>query len=507
MTESIEQPDDQTELNELMLRRREELQELKKLGLNPYPYEFARNAFSQEIKDSFVEGGAERSVAIAGRIMSLRRMGKASFCHIQDSQGRIQVYLKKDDLGPVYDAFRLLDIGDIIGVEGFVFRTKTGEISVHARSLTLLSKSLRPLPVPKEKVDTSGKKTVYDPFSDKELRYRQRYVDLVVNPQVREVFLKRSKIIAAIRQFFDEKGYLEAETPVLQGQYGGAFARPFLTHHNALDVDLYLRIADELYLKRLIVGGFDGVYEISKDFRNEGMDKNHNPEFTMMEVYVAYRDYLWMMEMVEDLVSGVAVRIAGSMRIQNGAEVLDFTPPWRRLTMFGAIKEYTGKDIRGMSQEELRRVARDLQVDVGPADGVGRIIDEIFSVRVEHRLIQPTFITDYPIEMSPLAKRHRSEAGLVERFEAICNGQEICNAFSELNDPLDQRERFEEQMRARARGEEEVQPLDEDFLRALEYGMPPTAGLGMGIDRLTMLLTGRDSIRDVIFFPAMKPEK
>jgi lysyl-tRNA synthetase class 2 len=507
MTEPIEQPHDQAELNELMLRRREELRELKKLGINPYPYEFSRSAFSQEIKDAFVEGSAGPSVAIAGRIMSLRRMGKASFCHIQDSQGRIQVYLKKDDLGPLYDAFRLLDIGDIIGIEGFVFRTRTGEISVHARSLTLLSKSLRPLPVPKERLDETGNKTVYDPFSDKELRYRQRYVDLVVNPEVREVFLKRSRVIAAIRQFFDEKGYLEAETPVLQPQYGGAFARPFVTHHNALDADLYLRIADELYLKRLIVGGFDGVYEISKDFRNEGMDRNHNPEFTMMEVYVAYRDYLWMMGMVEELVSRVAVRIAGSMRIQNGAEVLDFTPPWRRLTMYGAIKEYTGRDLRGLSHEELRTVARELQIEVRPADGVGAIIDEIFSVRVEHHLIQPTFITDYPVEMSPLAKRHRSEAGLVERFEAICNGQEICNAFSELNDPQDQRERFEEQMRARARGEEEVQPLDEDFLRALEYGMPPTAGLGMGIDRLTMLLTGRESIRDVIFFPAMKPER
>jgi lysyl-tRNA synthetase class 2 len=507
MTESIEHTDDQNELNELMLRRRQELQELKKLGIDPYPHEFSRNAFSQEVKDSFVEGAAERSVAIAGRIMSLRRMGKASFCHIQDSKGRIQVYLKKDDLGTLYDAFRLLDIGDIIGVEGFVFRTRMGEITVHARSLTLLSKSLRPPPVPKEKVDESGNRTVYDPFSDKELRYRQRYVDLVVNPEVRDVFLKRSKIIAEIRAFFDEKGYLEAETPVLQPQYGGAFARPFVTHHNALDADLYLRIADELYLKRLIVGGFDGVYEISKDFRNEGMDRNHNPEFTMMEVYVAYRDYLWMMGMAEDLVSRIAVRIAGSMKIQNGEHLLDFTPPWRRLTMFGAIKEHTGKDIRGLSPEGLRAAARELGVEVAPSDGVGTIIDEIFSTRVEHRLIQPTFITDYPVEMSPLAKRHRSEAGLVERFEAICNGQEICNAFSELNDPLDQRERFEEQMRARARGVEEIQPLDEDFLRALEYGMPPTAGLGMGIDRLTMLLTGRDSIRDVIFFPAMKPEK
>jgi lysyl-tRNA synthetase class 2 len=507
MAEPIEKSDDQLELNELMLRRREELQELKKLGINPYPYEFASTAYSQEIKETFVDGAPERSVAIAGRIMSLRRMGKASFCHIQDSRGKIQVYLKRDDLGSLYDAFRLMDIGDIIGIEGYVFRTRMGEISVHARTLTLLSKSLRPLPVPKEKVDENGSRTIYDPFSDKELRYRQRYVDLVVNPELREVFVKRSKLIATIRRFFDERGFLEAETPVLQPQYGGAFARPFVTHHNALDVDLYLRIADELYLKRLIVGGFDGVYEISKDFRNEGMDRSHNPEFTMMEVYVAYRDYRWMMQMVEELVSTVAVQIAGSLKIQNGNQVLDFTPPWPRVTMFDAIRKYTGKNLRGLSMENLRTAAKELGVEVKPADGVGTVIDEIFSTCVEPHLIQPTFVTDYPVEMSPLAKRHRSEPGLVERFEAICNGQEICNAFSELNDPLDQRERFEEQMRARARGEEEVQPLDEDFLRALEYGMPPTAGLGMGIDRLAMLLTGRDSIRDVIFFPAMKPEK
>jgi lysyl-tRNA synthetase class 2 len=507
MAESIEKSDDQTELNELMLRRREELQELKKLGIDPYPYAFSPDAHSQEIREAFVDGGPERSVAIAGRIMSLRRMGKASFCHVQDSRGRIQVYLKRDDLGSIYDAFRLMDIGDIIGVEGYVFRTKMGEISVHARTLTLLSKSLRPLPVPKEKIDERGNRTVYDPFSDKELRYRQRYVDLVVNPELREVFVKRSKIIATIRHFFDERGFLEVETPVLQPQYGGAFARPFVTHHNALDFDLFLRIADELYLKRLIVGGFDGVYEISKDFRNEGIDRNHNPEFTMMEVYVAYRDYRWMMQMVEELVSTVALQVAGGVKIPNGDRVLDFTPPWRRVSMFDVIREQTGKNLRGLPIEDLRAAAKELQVEVKPTDGVGAIIDEIFSTRVEHHLNQPTFVTDYPVEMSPLAKRHRSEPGLVERFEAICNGQEICNAFSELNDPLDQRERFEEQMRARARGEEEVQPLDEDFLRALEYGMPPTAGLGMGIDRLAMLLTGRDSIRDVIFFPAMKPEK
>ncbi len=507
MSDATGSPDDERELNELMLRRRQELEELKKLGINPYPYEFPRNAFSRQIKESFIDGGPERNVAVAGRIISLRRMGKASFCHLQDSEGRIQIYLRKDDLGAIYDAFRLLDIGDIIGIQGFVFRTKMGEVTIHARECTLLAKSLRPLPVPKEKVDESGNKTVYDPFSDKELRYRQRYVDLAVNPEVREVFQKRAKIIAAIRQFFDEKGFLEVETPILQPQYGGAFARPFVSHHNALNVDLYLRIADELYLKRLIVGGYDGVYEISKDFRNEGMDRNHNPEFTMMEVYVAYRDYRWMMEMVEALVSGVAARVTGSMQVAFGGRVLDFSPPWRCLTMFDAIKEYTGKDLRGASLSALRSAAKALDVEFSPSDGIGTLIDEIFAARVEHHLIQPTFITDYPVEMSPLAKRHRTEPGLVERFEAICNGQEICNAFSELNDPLDQRQRFEEQMQARARGEVEIQPLDEDFLRALEYGMPPTAGLGMGIDRLTMLLTGRDSIRDVIFFPAMKPEK
>jgi lysyl-tRNA synthetase class 2 len=495
------------ELNELMKRRREEHDALKNAGINPYPYAFERTAYSQEILDSFKDDQPHRDVAIAGRIMSLRRMGKASFFHLEDPRGRIQVYLRKDDLGPSYDAFKLMDIGDLIGVEGFVFRTKMGEVSVHARSLSLLAKSLRPLPIPKEKVDDQGKKTVYDPFSDKELRYRQRYVDLVVNPQVREVFIKRSKIIATIRRVLDERGYLEVETPVLQPQYGGAFARPFVTHHNALDIDLYLRIADELYLKRLIVGGFDGVYEFAKDFRNEGMDRTHNPEFTMLEVYVALKDYIWMMGLVEDMVNKVALAVNGSSKVQHGSRVIDFTPPWKRITMIDAIKERTGLDIRGMDEQALRHAAASIQVEVGPTDGAGTIIDGIFSEKVEPHLIQPTFVMDYPLSMSPLAKRHRTEEGLVERFEAICNGQEICNAFSELNDPLDQRARFEEQMRNRARGEVEVQPLDEDYLRALEYGMPPTAGLGIGIDRLTMLLTGQDSIRDVIFFPQMKPDK
>ncbi len=503
----MEVKSDQLELNDQMVRRREELDALKKLGINPYPYEFNRTAFSKEIVESFKDDAPQRTVSVAGRIMSLRKMGKASFCHIMDSQGKIQVYLKKDDLGPVYDAFRLLDIGDIIGVEGYVFRTKMGEVSVHARKLELLAKSLRPLPIAKETKDERGKVVVHDPFSDKELRYRQRYVDLVVNPNVKDVFLKRAKITSTIRSYFDTLGFLEVETPILQPQYGGAFARPFTTHHNALDVDLYLRIANELYLKRLIVGGFDGVYEFAKDFRNEGMDRSHNPEFTMLEVYVAYRDYAWMMKMVEEMISKVAMAVNGSMKVKLGDKEIDFTPPWKRITMFDAIKEYSGRDLRGKSEDELRKAAKELHLEVAPGEGAGVIIEEIFSEKVEPHLIQPTFITDYPVEMSPLAKRHRSEPGLVERFEAIINGQEICNAFSELNDPLDQRARFEEQMRAKARGQQEVQPLDEDFLRALEYGMPPAAGLGVGMDRLTMLLTGQESIRDVIFFPQMKPEK
>jgi lysyl-tRNA synthetase class 2 len=381
-----------------------------------------------------------------------------------------------------------------------------GEVSVHAVKFALLSKSLRPLPIPKEKTEEDGRTTIYDPFSDKELRYRQRYVDLVVNQQVRDVFIKRTRIVSSIRRFLDQRGYLEVETPILQPQYGGAFARPFITHHNALDVDLYLRIADELYLKRLIVGGFDGVYEFSRDFRNEGMDRKHNPEFTMLEVYVSYRDYLWMMEMVEEMIAGAAREVNGSMTVETSGGVVDLSPPWRRLTMYDAISEYTGYSLRGKNPRELADAARKLGIAVNPADGEGKIMDDIFSEKVEPHLIQPTIIMDYPLEMSPLAKKHRSEPGLVERFEVICNGQELCNAFSELNDPLDQRMRFEEQMKLRAGGAEETQPLDEDYLRALEYGMPPTAGLGVGIDRLVMLLTGQDSIRDVIFFPQMRPE-
>ncbi len=504
-----EQPTDQPiqdDINELMKRRREELEELKGRDINPYPYEFDRRDYSTEIIHNFGDNSVQADVAIAGRIMSIRRMGKASFCHIQDAKGRIQVYLKKDDIGDSYDAFRLLDIGDIIGVVGYVFRTKMGEISVHAKRYELLSKSLRPLPIVKEKIDEQGNKQIFDPFSDKELRYRQRYVDLIVNPKVREVFLKRTKIVNGIRKFFDARGYLEVETPILQPMYGGAFARPFVTHHNALDVDLYLRIADELYLKRLIVGGFDAVYEFSKDFRNEGMDRSHNPEFTMLELYVAYKDYKWMMELVEQMVSTVAMEVNSWMKCTVGENEIDFTPPWRRLTMFDAIKEYTGKNLRGATEDDVKKIMKELHLEVEPGMNLGNMIDEIFGEFVEPKLIQPTFITDYPIEMSPLAKKHRTEPGLVERFEVIVNGHELCNAFSELNDPLDQRYRFEEQMKQKDKGDEEAQVLDEDYLRALEFGMPPTAGLGIGIDRLTMVLTNQESIRDVLFFPQMKPE-
>lgn len=494
------------EINELMQRRREELEELQRRGINPYPYFFTQTHFSKGILDSFKDGEPQHNVAVAGRIMSLRRMGKASFCHIQDSQGKIQVYVKKDDLGELYDSFRLLDIGDIIGVEGYVFRTKMGEISVHARRFELLAKSLRPLPIVKEKVDDHGNKVLFDPFADKELRYRQRYVDLIVNPGVKEVFIQRAKIFQAIRNFLDAKGYVEVETPILQPLYGGAFARPFVTHHNALDIDLYLRIADELYLKRLIVGGFDGVYEFAKDFRNEGMDRSHNPEFTMLELYVAYKDYLWMMELVEQLICNVAKQINNTLRYTVDQHTIDFTTPWKRVTLYDVIREHTGKDLQGKSEKELYTIAKDFHLEVKPEASIGVIIDEIFSELVQPNLIQPTFIIDYPIELSPLAKRHRKGPGLVERFEVILNGQELCNAFSELNDPIDQRYRFDEQMKLRARGNEETQPLDEDFLRAIEYGMPPTAGLGIGMDRLTMVMTNKHSIRDVILFPQMKPE-
>src|ERR1041384_5503579 len=490
-----------------MVRRREELEELRRRGINPYPYHFKRTGLSAGIVGEFVDDAPARNVSVAGRIVSIRRMGKASFCHIQDSAGKIQIYMKRDDIGDAYDAFRLLDIGDIIGVEGFVFRTKMGEVSVHAKGFQLLAKSLRPLPVVKEKVGEDGTRVVYDPFADKELRYRQRYVDLLVNPHVKETFIKRAAIISSMRSFFDARGYLEVETPILQPVYGGAFARPFTTHHNALDMELYLRTADELYLKRLRVGGYDGVYEFAKDFRNEGMDRNHNPEFTMLELYVAYQDYLWMMKLVEDLITTAARAVNGSTIWKVGETEIDFTPPWKRVTMFDAIEEQTGKKLRGKPEAEILKAARDLRLEIPTGASSGTLIGEIFGACVEPNLIQPTFITDYPVEMSPLAKRHRTEEGLVERFELIVNGHEVCNAFSELNDPVDQRMRFEEQMKLKARGDEEAQPFDENYVRALEYGMPPAAGLGIGIDRLTMLFTAQDSIRDVILFPLMKPER
>lgn len=498
---------DDAELNDQILRRHEEYRHIKELGFEPYPYSFDRADYSADIVSMYEKHPVETDVSVAGRIVAMRRMGKASFCHIADSKGKIQIYLKKDDLGAVYDAFRLFDIGDIVGVKGFVFRTKTGEISIHAREFQLLAKSLRPLPVVKEKTDEQGNKIVFDPFSDKELRYRQRYVDLAVNPEVKEVFIKRSLIIRAIRRFLDSKGYLEVETPVLQPIYGGAAARPFKTFHNALGMELFLRIADELYLKRLLVGGFDAVYEIAKDFRNEGMDRMHNPEFTMLELYVAYKDYLWMMDLVEELFSEVVKEIVGIDKLTVGDATIGFGRPWKRLTMFEAIQQFTGLSLFGTGEEELRNHAKTLGIEVTLQMGVGALLDAIFSAKVQPHLIQPTFITDYPIELSPLAKRHRSVSGLVERFEGFVNGQEICNAFSELNDPIDQKHRFEEQRKLRDRGDQEAHAMDEDFLRALEYGMPPAAGLGIGIDRLIMILTNQPSIRDVVLFPQMKHER
>ncbi|MFZ1729135.1 MAG: lysine--tRNA ligase [Bacteroidota bacterium] len=496
------------DLNDLMRRRREEYDELLARGVQPFAYEYAVDAEAAEVLETFVDDAPQRIVAVAGRIMTIRRMGKATFAHIMDHTGKIQIYAKRDDIGEEsYDSVKLLDIGDIIGVTGYVFRTRTGEVSVHAQTLTLLAKSLRPLPVPKEKTDEQGNKVVFDQFTDKELRYRKRPLDLILNPSVKETFVKRSHLIRAMRQFLDGRGYLEVETPVLQPLYGGAAARPFVTHHNALDMTLYLRIADELYLKRLIVGGFHGVYEISKDFRNEGMDRSHNPEFTMLELYVAYKDYRWMMDLTEEMLSTVNLAVNNSNTAMVGENEIDFTSPFRRLSMFDAIAEHTGEQLRGLDEPGLRAAARRLGVGLEDSAGSGKIIDEIFSERVEAKLIQPTFITDYPIELSPLAKKHRTEEGLVERFELYINGQEIANAFSELNDPIDQKDRFTEQARLRARGDDEAMTFDEDYIETMEYGMPPTAGVGIGIDRLTMLLTGAESIRDVILFPTMRPEK
>ena len=494
------------DINELIKRRFEELNELKAKGVNPFAYSYSRTDYSTEIKNAFEEG-VEKNVSVAGRIMAIRRMGKASFATIQDVKGRIQIYLKRDEIEEAYDNFKLYDIGDIIGVEGFVFKTRTGEISVHCKELVLLTKSLRPIPIAKEVVDESGNKVVHDQFADKEMRYRQRYVDLIVNPEVKDVFIQRSKIISFIRAFLDKQNILEVETPVLQALYGGASARPFITHHNALDIPLYLRIADELYLKRLIVGGFDGVYEISKDFRNEGMDKTHNPEFTMMEVYVAYKDYEWMMKFVEDMISELCQKVFGKTEFQFEDKIIDFKPPWNRVSMVNSIKEKTGVDVLSVDDISLKATAKKYGVLLTGKESRGKIIDGIFEVCIQDSLIQPTFLIDYPVETSPLAKKHRSIEGLVERFEGFVAGKEICNAFSELNDPIDQKARFEDQVKAREAGDDEAQSYDEDFVRALEYGMPPTAGLGVGIDRLVMLLTNQTSIRDVLFFPQMKSEK
>lgn len=499
-------------LSEQEIIRRENLQKIIAVGIDPYPSDtFEVNTTSAEIKSEFKEGDTTfQSVSLAGRLMSRRIMGKASFGEIQDSTGRIQVYISRDDICPgedktLYnDVFKKwIDLGDFVGIKGYAFYTQMGECTIHVTELKLLSKSLRPLPVVKK--DDEG--NVYDAFTDAEQRYRQRYVDLIVNPEVRDVFIKRTKMYNSIRSFLNEKGYLEVETPILQPLYGGAAARPFTTHHNTLDMKLYLRIANELYLKRLIVGGYDGVYEFSKDFRNEGMSRFHNPEFTQIELYVAYKDYEWMMELVEAMVEKVAIDLHGTTQVQVGDNILDFKRPWKRYTMYEAIEHFTGVDISEMNEEQLRETARKLHVPVDNTMGKGKLIDEIFGETCEGNLIQPTFITDYPVEMSPLAKKHKTKPGLVERFEAICNKKEICNAFSELNDPLDQRQRFEAQLELGQRGDEEAMVLDEDFLRSLEYGMPPTAGLGIGMDRLAMIMTNQNSIQDVLFFPQMKPEK
>ncbi len=498
----------QVQLSEQEQVRRAALDKIRAMGIDPYPAQlFKVNTTARQINENFKEG---EKVEIAGRLMSRRIMGKASFAEIQDQTGRAQIYVSRDEIcsGENKDLYnelfkKLLDIGDFIGVKGYLFKTQVGEPSIHVESLTLLSKSLKPLPI----VKTDDKGNVYDGFTDPELRYRQRYVDLVVNPAVKETFIKRTKLMNTMRSYLNEKGYLEVETPILQPLYGGAAARPFKTHHNTLDMTLYLRIANELYLKRLIVGGYDGVYEFSKDFRNEGMSRFHNPEFTQIELYVAYKDYEWMMNLVEEMVEKIALALHGSTQVQVGENTINFQRPWKRFTMYEAIEHFTGVDISEMDEAEMRAAAQKMGVPLDETMARGKIIDEIFGEKCEPLLIQPTFITDYPVEMSPLAKKHRSKEGLVERFEAICNGKEICNAFSELNDPIDQRKRFEEQLELGKRGDDEAMVLDEDFLRALEYGMPPTAGLGIGIDRLSMIMTGVNSIQDVLFFPQMRPEK
>ena len=499
-----------TDLNEQEIGRRESLAKLRELGIEPYPAaEYKVNATAQQIKNGYdPEKNNFPGVVIAGRMMSRRIMGAASFIELQDSTGRIQVYVKRDEICPGEDKTlyntvfkKLLDIGDIIGIEGFAFITQTGQLSIHAKSLTVLSKSLRVLPIVKEK---EGE--VYDAFSDPELRYRMRYVDLIVNPTVKETFVKRAKIIATMREYFNDNGCLEVETPILQSIPGGATARPFITHHNTLDIPLYLRIANELYLKRLIVGGFSGVYEFAKDFRNEGMDRTHNPEFTCMEIYVAYKDYKWMMAFVEKMLEKIALTINGRTKFDVWGNEIEFKAPYRKLPMLEAIKEYAGVDVAGMDESALRKVCADLNVPVSKEMGVGKLIDAIFGEYCEKNLIQPTFITDYPVEMSPLTKRHRENPALTERFELFVNGKELANAYSELNDPIDQLERFNEQARLKNAGDDEAMYIDMDFVRALEYGMPPTSGLGMGIDRLTMMMTGATTIQDVLFFPQMRPQ-
>ena len=497
------------ELSEQEIVRRQSLQELRDMGIDPYPAaEYPTNAFSTDIRGNFKDD-EKREVTIAGRLMSRRVMGKASFAEIQDSKGRVQVYITRDDICPdenkdLYNKVfkRLLDIGDFIGVKGFVFRTQTGEISVHAQELTLLSKSLKPLPIVKYKDGVA-----YDKFDDPELRYRQRYVDLVVNEGVKDTFLQRATVIRTIRKVLDEAGYTEVETPTLQAIAGGASARPFITHFNALNIDMYMRIATELYLKRLIVGGFEGVYEIGKNFRNEGMDRNHNPEFTCMELYVQYKDYNWMMSFTEKLLETVCVAVNGSTEREIDGNIVSFKAPYRRLPILDAIKEKTGYDLNGMSEDEIREVCKKLEMDIDETMGKGKLIDEIFGEFCEGTFIQPTFITDYPVEMSPLTKMHRSKPGLTERFELMVNGKELANAYSELNDPIDQEERFKEQMRLADKGDDEAMIIDQDFLRSLQYGMPPTSGIGIGIDRLVMLMTGKTYIQEVLFFPQMRPEK
>lgn len=498
------------ELNELQIQRREKLGKLRELGINPYPAQpYDVNATAADIRENYENDKLNyKDITIAGRLMSVRIMGKASFAVIQDATGRLQLYINRDEICPGEDKTlynevfkKLLDIGDIIGVKGYVFTTQTGEISLHVSSLQLLSKSLTPLPLPKEK---DGQ--IFDSFTDPEMRYRMRYVDLIVNPVNREIFRKRTRVFNGMRNFFNERGYMEVETPILQPIPGGAAARPFITHHNALDSELYLRIANELYLKRLIVGGFEGVYEFSKDFRNEGMDRTHNPEFTVMELYVAYKDYYWMMDTTEELLRKLAHEVNGSDKISYGEKIIDFGKPFERISIIDALNKYASVDVKGKSEEEIRSICKEKGIHADEKMGVGKMIDELFGELVEHHLVQPTFITDYPIEMSPLTKRHRDNPELTERFELIINGKEIANCYSELNDPIDQRERFMEQLRLSEKGDDEAMFVDQDFLRALEYGMPPTAGIGIGMDRLVMLLTDQTSIQEVLFFPQMRPE-